>query len=266
MPSLKSGAPTGIIINSCISTLLSACCPPFRMLVMGTRNIFSGNSSYISVKGKPCCLRCRPGTGERYTQHGVGSEGTFVVRSVQFEHCVINFSLKEAVHAYYFWPYFISYIFRRLFLHPSPDISPCRCLWVPAFRALPLMRPMERMPFPLFPSWGLPPLPLQDSPWIKDFSRVYIDNLRHDFSPVWWFYERQETPLLSLLYYTYVQRFSRQEMYGMWHVDPQNTRFQLIALIWSTIDCEKLSVFAETFNMICLDVSFDFSISFLPLL
>ncbi|OPY92258.1 MAG: hypothetical protein A4E73_01317 [Syntrophaceae bacterium PtaU1.Bin231] len=34
--SLKLGAPAGTIMNSWMSTLLSACWPPFRMLAMGT--------------------------------------------------------------------------------------------------------------------------------------------------------------------------------------------------------------------------------------
>ena len=35
-PSVKLPAPTGMIMNSCRSTLLSACLPPFRMFIMGT--------------------------------------------------------------------------------------------------------------------------------------------------------------------------------------------------------------------------------------
>ena len=34
--SLKEGAPTGMIMNSCVSTVLVACAPPFRMFIMGT--------------------------------------------------------------------------------------------------------------------------------------------------------------------------------------------------------------------------------------
>ena len=34
--SLKEGAPTGMIMNSCVSTVLVACAPPFRMFIIGT--------------------------------------------------------------------------------------------------------------------------------------------------------------------------------------------------------------------------------------
>ena len=34
--SLKEGAPTGMIMNSWVSTVLVACAPPFRMFIMGT--------------------------------------------------------------------------------------------------------------------------------------------------------------------------------------------------------------------------------------
>jgi len=33
---LELAAPTGMIMNSCRSTLLSACLPPFMMFIMGT--------------------------------------------------------------------------------------------------------------------------------------------------------------------------------------------------------------------------------------
>ena len=34
--SAKVGAPAGITMNSCTSTLLSACAPPLRMFIIGT--------------------------------------------------------------------------------------------------------------------------------------------------------------------------------------------------------------------------------------
>ena len=38
-PSLKLGAPAGMIMNSCTSTVLAACAPPFRMFIMGTGSL-----------------------------------------------------------------------------------------------------------------------------------------------------------------------------------------------------------------------------------
>ena len=38
--SLKLGAPTGIIMNSCTSTVLAACAPPFKIFIIGTGRRF----------------------------------------------------------------------------------------------------------------------------------------------------------------------------------------------------------------------------------
>ena len=35
-PSLKLGAPAGMTINSCTSTVLAACAPPFKMFIIGS--------------------------------------------------------------------------------------------------------------------------------------------------------------------------------------------------------------------------------------
>ena len=37
---MNEGAPTGIIINSCVSTVFVACAPPFKMFIIGTGNLF----------------------------------------------------------------------------------------------------------------------------------------------------------------------------------------------------------------------------------
>ena len=37
--SSKLSAPTGMTMNSCRSTLLSACLPPFMMFIMGTGSV-----------------------------------------------------------------------------------------------------------------------------------------------------------------------------------------------------------------------------------
>ena len=37
--SLKLGAPTGMIMNSCTSTVLAACAPPFNIFVIGTGSL-----------------------------------------------------------------------------------------------------------------------------------------------------------------------------------------------------------------------------------
>ena len=53
-PSLKLGAPAGMIMNSCTSTVFAACAPPFKMFIIGTgrrfaltppRKRYSGSSS-----------------------------------------------------------------------------------------------------------------------------------------------------------------------------------------------------------------------------
>ena len=35
-PSRNVGAPTGMIMNSCVSTEFVACAPPFKMFIIGT--------------------------------------------------------------------------------------------------------------------------------------------------------------------------------------------------------------------------------------
>ena len=56
--SLKLAAPTGIIMNSCTSTVLAACAPPFKIFIIGTgsllpeippRKRYSGISSAIAA-------------------------------------------------------------------------------------------------------------------------------------------------------------------------------------------------------------------------
>ena len=56
--SLKVGAPTGIIMNSCVSTVLVACAPPFKIFIIGTgsllpdtppKNRYSGISREIAA-------------------------------------------------------------------------------------------------------------------------------------------------------------------------------------------------------------------------
>ncbi|KKC29358.1 hypothetical protein CDSM653_01626 [Caldanaerobacter subterraneus subsp. pacificus DSM 12653] len=47
------GAPTGIIINSCISTLLSACFPPFSMFIIGTGSVLAFTPPKYWYRGRP---------------------------------------------------------------------------------------------------------------------------------------------------------------------------------------------------------------------
>ncbi len=54
-PSLKEDAPTGITINSCISTVLSACFPPFKMFIIGTGSIFAFTPPIYWYSGSPSC-------------------------------------------------------------------------------------------------------------------------------------------------------------------------------------------------------------------
>ncbi len=56
--SSKLSAPTGMTMNSCRSTLLSACLPPFMMFIIGTGSVnaltpptywYSGSSSAMAA-------------------------------------------------------------------------------------------------------------------------------------------------------------------------------------------------------------------------
>ena len=37
---MKLGAPAGIIMNSCTSTVFAACAPPFKIFIIGTGSLF----------------------------------------------------------------------------------------------------------------------------------------------------------------------------------------------------------------------------------
>ena len=61
-PSLKLAAPAGMIMNSCTSTVLAACAPPFKMFIIGSgrrlpftppRKRYSGRSSAFAAALAP---------------------------------------------------------------------------------------------------------------------------------------------------------------------------------------------------------------------
>ena len=51
--SLQESAPTGIIINSWMFTLLSACLPPFKIFIIGTGNVLALIPPMYWYKDKP---------------------------------------------------------------------------------------------------------------------------------------------------------------------------------------------------------------------
>ena len=86
-------------MNSCGSTELSACAPPFRMFIIGTGSKRGLNSAQIAIKRR----LLRGGFGSRGChrdgENRIGAEPAFVRRTVDFDHLAIDCALLARVHA-----------------------------------------------------------------------------------------------------------------------------------------------------------------------
>ena len=63
-PSRKLEAPNGITMNSCKSTLLSACSPPFRMFIIGTGKVRALGTADVAVEREAGFFRGGFGHGQ----------------------------------------------------------------------------------------------------------------------------------------------------------------------------------------------------------
>ena len=79
------GAPTGMIMNSWMSTVLAACAPPFRMFIMGTGRRLAVHAAQDSVyRGSLQRLRRqRLAQAMETAQNGVCAQIGFVLGAVQ---------------------------------------------------------------------------------------------------------------------------------------------------------------------------------------
>ncbi len=99
MHSRKLGAPTGRIMNSWMSTLLSAWAPPLRMFIIGHGQHAGGGAAQVPVERLAAGLGGGVGDGHGGAEHGVGAEPALVLRAVQVEEEVVELGLLERVHA-----------------------------------------------------------------------------------------------------------------------------------------------------------------------
>ena len=101
--SLKLAAPSGMTMNSCRSTELSACAPPFRMFIIGTgssvRAALARIARQIAVERQAFGGGGGAGRGHGDGQDGVGAEAAFGGRAVGFDHAAVEGGLVGGVEA-----------------------------------------------------------------------------------------------------------------------------------------------------------------------
>ena len=100
--SAKVGMPTGMTMNSCRSTLLSACAPPFRMFIIGTGSRYGASPVRAArERGEVCVERDAGGRGRgtrhghRHAEHGVGAEPALGRRAVERHQHAVEIALIE---------------------------------------------------------------------------------------------------------------------------------------------------------------------------
>ena len=86
----KDGAPNGRIMNSWMSTLLSACAPPLMMFIIGTGMTGGPPAGEVAIQRQPCVARGGVRGGQRYRQNRVRAELGFVVGAVHLDHLLIE--------------------------------------------------------------------------------------------------------------------------------------------------------------------------------
>ena len=85
-PSLKVGAPTGMIMNSWKSIGLSACAPPLMMFIIGTGSTCAFGPAEIAIERKARRRRGGLRDGERDAEDRVRAEPALVRRAVERAH------------------------------------------------------------------------------------------------------------------------------------------------------------------------------------
>ena len=94
--SAKFGAPSGTIMNSCMSTLESACLPPLSTFIIGT-GITLRVGIEIAIErhagGRGGGVR----GGERYAEHRVGAELGLVLGAVERDQPPVERALRGRV-------------------------------------------------------------------------------------------------------------------------------------------------------------------------
>ena len=94
-----TASPTGWIMNSWKSTLLSACLPPLRMFIIGTGSVVGAGAAEIAVERQPDRLGRGLGDGHRDAEDGVGAELGLVGRAVELDHQLVDGALVAGFEA-----------------------------------------------------------------------------------------------------------------------------------------------------------------------
>src|SRR3954468_8386921 len=104
--SANVAAPIGAIMNSCTSTLLSACAPPLRMFIIGTGSrwalgppTYRNSGSPADSAGAPAHPGGRPGRAGRGAGDRVRSEPRLAGGSVEVAHRLVDEALLARVEA-----------------------------------------------------------------------------------------------------------------------------------------------------------------------
>ena len=82
-PPRSSAAPTGMTMNSCRSTLLSACTPAVDDVHHRHRQHMRVGTAHVAVEGQLELGRGRMGHGQRHAEQGVGAQPSLVVGAVE---------------------------------------------------------------------------------------------------------------------------------------------------------------------------------------
>ena len=119
-PRRSVGAPTGMTMNSCRSSVLSACAPPLMTFIIGTgssgRPRRRGSGRAASSRSPAAALRDR----QRDAEDGVGAEAALVRRAVELEQRGVERALVERVHAQQARGAISSLTFATAFVTPLP--------------------------------------------------------------------------------------------------------------------------------------------------
>ena len=98
-PSEKEGAPTGTIMNSWKSTLLSAWAPPLSTFIIGTGRTWRRLAAEVApqrlalLRGGRVCRR------QRHAEDGVRAEAGLVRRAVELDERAVELGLVVGVDA-----------------------------------------------------------------------------------------------------------------------------------------------------------------------
>ena len=96
-PSENDAAPTGITMNSCSSSSLSACAPPLITFIIGVGSTWAFGPAQVAPQRRPAGVGGGARHRERGAQHGVGAQRRLVGRAVELEQRVVDPALVERV-------------------------------------------------------------------------------------------------------------------------------------------------------------------------